>query len=79
MSDVGWAVRAMKNGERVRRAGWPELASHYATSSVATWVFLFHEERTGCMPAVMALRSDGRTCPFVMTDSYLLADDWELA
>lgn len=74
--DIGWAVRAMKNGEKVRRAIWPHLTD---TIGIPTWIYLFHQELEGHMPAIMAQRSDGKISPFVMTDPYLLADDWEIA
>lgn len=77
--DIGFAVKAMKNGEKVRRATWPRLEGQCSDIGLAAWVHLYYEEREGCMPTIMALRSDGKVSPFVMTDPYLLADDWELA
>lgn len=79
--DVGWAVNAMKNGERVRRAIWPRLtvqAEHVALET-ATWIHLYYEHHEDGVPSVMAFRSDGKVSHFVMLDPYLLADDWELA
>jgi len=75
--DIGWAVQAMKNGEKVRRAIWPRLTGEI--DAVPTWIHLFYWERPGFMPGIVAKRSDGKISPFVMTDPYLLADDWELA
>jgi hypothetical protein len=77
--DIGWAIKAMKNGERVRRAGWPQLTDFCEEIDLATWIYLYYEDRDGWMPSIMAMRSDGKISPFVMLDPYLLADDWELA
>lgn len=77
--NIGWAVETIKNGGVVRRATWARLEEPCTTIGVTSWVHLYYEEREEHMPAVMARRSDGKACPFVMTDSYLLADDWELA
>lgn len=69
--DIGWAVRALKNGEKVRRAHWVELAGPCEEIALVSWVHLYYEQREDCIPAVMALQSDGRT------DLHLLAEDWE--
>lgn len=77
--DVGWAVKAMKNGEKVRRHTWEALAEPCEGIFLVAWVHLYCAHTEGGIPEVMALRSDGTTSHFVMTDDYLLADDWELA
>lgn len=74
--DIGWAVKAMKNGVLVRRAIWPGLTEEV---EIPTWNHLFYQDAPGYTPGIMAVRSDGLISPFVMTDPYLLADDWELA
>lgn len=76
--DIGWAVKTMKDGGKVRRAHWVSLAGPCETISLASWVHLYYEHRDGHMPAVMALRSDGKASHFPMTELHLMADDWEL-
>lgn len=79
MSDIGWAVKALKNGEKVRRREWGLLAGPYAAAGGSSWDHLYMELRPGHDPAVMVRHSDGEASHFGMIDAHLLAEDWELA
>lgn len=79
--DIGWAVEALKNGEKVRRAEWGRLADAYRKVGGKAWDHLYLEEREGHVPAVMVRHGDGGASHFGfgMIDAHLLAGDWELA
>lgn len=82
--DIGWAVKAMKNGEKVRRAVWAPMAQAYRDKAaegvkVVGWDHLYLEWRPGHGPALMVRRGDWVNDHFVLTDDHLLADDWEIA
>jgi hypothetical protein len=72
--DSSWAIRALKNGETVRRAMWLDVPS-----DILTWVSVRLESEEGRFPDLVATLDDGRRCYFVMTAHHLLAEDWELA
>lgn len=77
--DIGWAIAVLKNGERVRRAHWAQLAGPCQEIDLPSWVHLYYEQRENHMPCLMALRSDGKASHFAMTENHLMADDWEPA
>lgn len=73
--DVGWAIRAMKAGHRVRRSGWRQPRNW--------WVVLYRpaEDERGMVtqwPFFIKHWTDG-TAPWAPTPADLLAEDWELA
>lgn len=75
--DIGRAVKALRNGEKVRRAEWGVLADAYREAGGSAWRYLYLEEREGHAPAVMVRHTDGETSHFGMIDAHLLAVDWE--
>ena len=77
--DIGWAVRALKDGAKVRRGHWPPLTGQCETLNLVSWVHLYLEHRDGHAPALMVLQSDGEARHFALTDLHLLGEDWELA
>lgn len=76
--DIGWAVGAMKDGKKVRRAEWVPIADQCAPIDLVTWTYLYYDQSEGRVPSVLAMQSDGRTAHFPMTHLHLLAEDWEL-
>lgn len=71
--DIGWAVKAMKNGEKVRRAGWGEPRNWWAALAfpadgrmVTDWPFFIKHWTDG-------------TCAWAPTPADILAEDWEWA
>jgi len=79
VSDIGWAIRALKNGERVKRREWGVLADAYDAAGGTAWGHLYIETRPGHAPALMVRHGDGGASHFGMIDDHLLAGDWELA
>ena len=87
MNAIGWAVKEMQNGSRVRRAGW---------NGKGMFVFLvpgsrFEVNRPPLLgiyeagtvidycPHVDMRTADGRIVPWLCSQTDLLATDWELA
>ncbi len=75
MSDIGWAVRELWEGARVRRAGW---------NGKGMWLGL---ERPNPKPPLGSLRitlpfvymstAQGDIVPWLCSQTDLLAKDWE--
>lgn len=76
--DFGWALAALRNGEKVRRRRWdPATRPGGAEPTLYTHVYLEH--RDGHEPVLMHQRVNGRAGHFHLLSDHLLADDWELA
>lgn len=76
--EIGWAVKEMYHGERVRRAGWNGKGmalwmvwpAHYTVAKVPGDTLL---------PWIGMRTADGRFVPWLCSQTDLLATDWELA
>lgn len=79
MSDIGWAVKALKNGEKVRRQEWRLMAEAYDRVGTTRWDHLYIENRPGFTATLMVRHGDGESSHFGMIDHHLFADDWEIA
>jgi Protein of unknown function (DUF2829) len=66
---IGWAVKEMQNGRKVRRSGWNGKGMHIAIE----WGT---EKR---MPLVYMLGTNGLTAAWNASQVDLLATDWEIA
>ena len=72
MSGIGWAVKWLEKGERLRRAGWNgrgmyiELQVPDANSKMTE-------------PYVYMYTAQGGLIPWLCSQADLLADDWEIA
>lgn len=69
---IGWAVRQMQNGSRVRRAGW---------NGKLMWLALQTPDEHSKMglPYVYISTVTGHLVPWLCSQTDLLASDWELA
>jgi Protein of unknown function (DUF2829) len=69
---IGWAVKQMHNGARVRRAGW---------NGKGMWLELqvpdAHSKMT--LPYVYMRTAQGDLVPWLCSQTDLLAIDWEVA
>ncbi len=71
-STIGWAIKHMYNGERVRRSGWNgknmylELQVPDANSKMT-------------LPYVYMRTAQGDLVPWLCSQTDLLATDWEIA
>lgn len=74
--DIGWAVKALKDGAKVRRRIW---AHRNETPGNTYWSHLYLEDRPEHATTVMVRHTDGTSGVFTMIDFHLLAEDWELA
>lgn len=77
MNDIGWAKNALKEGCRVRRAGW---------NGKGMYLFLEkspqpeNEHAAKVLPAVWMFTAQGEYQPgWVCSQADFLAEDWELA
>ena len=72
MNTIGWAVKEMQNGERVRRSGW---------NGKGMWLELQtpdeHSKMT--LPYVYMSTAQGNLVPWLCSQTDLLAADWEIA
>lgn len=68
---IGWAVKELHNGNRVRRAGW---------NGKGMWLALqvpdAHSKMT--LPYVYMSTAQGGLVPWLCSQSDLLATDWEI-
>lgn len=69
---IGWAVEEMKNGGRVRRAGW---------NGKGMWLELQRPDANSKMtlPYVFMSTVTGDLVPWLCSQTDLLATDWEAA
>ena len=70
-NDIGWAVKQMFNGGKVRRRGW---------AAVATWLEIQLPDACSKMtqPYIFSGTSYGRNVPWTPSQADILATDWEL-
>ncbi len=72
--DIGWAVKQLHDGQRVRRRGW---------NGRGMWLGLeLPYVNTGSkmtLPFVYMFTADGKLVPWLCSQTDLLAIDWELA
>jgi hypothetical protein len=72
MRTIGWAVKELDDGSRVRRAGW---------NGKGMWLELQRPDANSKMtlPYVYISTPQGDLVPWVCSQTDLLATDWELA
>ena len=72
IQEIGWAIKQMRNGDKVRRAGW---------NGKGMWLELQvpddHSKMT--LPYVFMSTAQGDLVPWLCSQTDLLATDWELA
>jgi hypothetical protein len=72
MNTIGWAVKEMQDGQRVRRSGW---------NGKGMWLELqtpdAHSKMT--LPYVFMSTAQGDLVPWLCSQTDLLATDWEIA
>jgi hypothetical protein len=71
--DIGWTVKQMRNGDRVRRAGW---------NGKGMWLELFQpsvDAHVMTLPYVFMSTVQGDLVPWLCSQTDLLATDWEIA
>ncbi len=74
METIGWAVKQMHNGERVRRSGWNGKGMWLALANFATL-----ESGSHTLPFVYMATVQGDLVPWLCSQTDLLAADWEIA
>jgi hypothetical protein len=69
---IGWAVKQMHNGAKVRRAGW---------NGKGMWLALQvpDDHSKMSLPYVYMSTAQGDLVPWLCSQTDLLAADWELA
>lgn len=72
MQTIGWAVKELQNGERVRREGW---------NGKGMWLELQKPDEHSKMtlPYVFMSTAQGDLVPWLCSQTDLLATDWEEA
>ncbi len=72
MNGIGWAVKQLHNGQRVRRAGW---------NGKGMWLALQVPDANSKMtlPYVFMSTAQGDLVPWLCSQTDLLATDWEIA
>jgi hypothetical protein len=72
MQTIGWAVKELQDGERVRRAGW---------NGKGMWLELQvpDDKSKMTLPYVYMSTAQGDLVPWLCSQSDLLATDWESA
>ncbi len=90
--DIGWALYAMRHGDRVRRPGWNGKGMWLAFVSGAQWDLSADLEPqlsnqgaqaeagyTYRWPFIAMRAADGMLVPWLASQTDLLAVDWEIA
>lgn len=88
--DVGWAVREMRSGHRVRRAGWNGKGMWLAFVTGDSWELrkgsipldVFHSvarDTDKFAPWIGMRTADRQFVPWLASQTDLLAEDWEVA
>lgn len=72
MNTIGWAVKELQNGEKVRRSGW---------NGKGMWLELQTPDDSSKMtlPYVYISTAQGDLVPWLCSQTDLLATDWEEA
>jgi hypothetical protein len=75
METIGWAVKQLQNGDRVRRSGW---------NGKGMWLALMPptknlEATEMTLPYVYMSTAQGDLVPWLCSQTDLLATDWEEA
>jgi hypothetical protein len=72
VSDIGWAVKQMQDGAKVRRTGW---------NGKGMWLALAEPYDDGKMtlPYVFMKTAQDALVPWLCSQTDLLATDWETA
>jgi Protein of unknown function (DUF2829) len=76
MNDIGWAVKHMRNREKVCRAGW---------NGKGMWLCLIRKWSNeygfdlALAPFVAMRTADAKLVPWLCSQTDLLATDWEIA
>ena len=70
MNTIGWAVKEMWNGRKVRRSGW---------NGKGMWLALQvpDEHSKMSLPYVYMKTADNKLVPWLCSQTDLLATDWE--
>lgn len=72
MNGIGWAVKQMRDGRRVCRAGWNGKNMHLELQIPDV-----HSKMT--LPYVFMFTAQGDLVPWLCSQIDLLATDWEVA
>ena len=84
MNCIGWAVKQMRDGQRVRRTGWNGKGMWLALmssqwSGAPMWACAMPVEWNGYLPFVVMYTADKFLVPWLCSQTDLLATDWEIA
>ena len=78
MNGIGWAVKELNDGNRVRRAGWNGKGMYLFL--VLNWTFTDGKNDNSPTCPFVALKTvDGGDIPWLASQADLLAVDWETA
>jgi len=78
MNGIGWAVKHLQNGDRVRRAGWNGKGMWLALVDAAHHSFVISGQVFNFLPYVGMKTADDKFVPWLCSQTDLLATDWEL-
>jgi hypothetical protein len=90
MNSIGWAVKSMHNGERVRRPGWNGKGMYLFLVPGSTFIVMGDRPMGKACPELVGKEiayhahvdmktAQGDVVPWLCSQSDLLATDWELA
>ena len=71
-NEIGWAIKEMRNGNKVQRAGW---------NGKNMWLMLQTPDANSKMtlPYVYMSTAQGDLVPWLCSQTDLLANDWQAA
>lgn len=81
MNEIGWAVKQLWHGDRVRRAGWNGKGMYLFLVNRQCWFCEVSSAEAGLpnLPFIAMKTAMNEVVPWLCSQTDLLAADWETA
>lgn len=79
IQDFGWAIRQLKSGERVRRAGWNGKGMHIYLEDMFHIIYDHDKRKRNYGACLVMFTAQGIHQPgWLASQMDILAEDWEI-
>jgi hypothetical protein len=73
------ALHELKDGARIRRAGWNGKGMWLGLITVGEWTFTNGKwDNYQCLPFIAMKTADDKIVPWLASQTDILADDWDI-